>query len=59
MRHYGAQAWNRGKLMGAKPLLRPRQQVWSIGTRLQFEWRTRDLAMFNLAIDSKLRAVMS
>ena len=47
-------AWNKGKLTGAKPPLRARH-VWSIRTRLQVEGRTRDLAMFNLAIDSKLR----
>src|SRR5205823_925789 len=46
--------WNKGKLTGAKPPLRPKQ-VWSIRTKLQVEGRTRDLAMFNLAIDSKLR----
>jgi integrase len=47
-------AWNKGKLTGAKPPLRPKH-VWSIRTKLQIEGRTRDLAMFNLAIDSKLR----
>ena len=46
--------WNKGKLIGAKPPLRSKH-VWSIRTRLQVEGRTRDLAMFNLAIDSKLR----
>jgi integrase len=46
--------WNKGKLIGAKPPLLARH-VWSIRTRLQIEKRTRDLAMFNLAIDSKLR----
>src|SRR5882672_10829549 len=46
--------WNKGKLVGAKPPLRPKH-VWSIRTRLLVEGRTRDLAMFNLAIDSKLR----
>ena len=47
-------AWNKGKLTGAKPPLRPKH-VWSIRTKLQIEGRARDLAMFNLAIDSKLR----
>ena len=47
-------AWNNGKLTGPKPPLR-RGQVWSIRAKLQLERRTRDLAMFNLAIDSKLR----
>ena len=46
--------WNKGKLLGAKPPLRTKH-VWSIRTKLQVEGRTRDLAMFNLAIDSKLR----
>jgi integrase len=46
--------WNKGKLIGAKPPLRPKH-VWSIRTRLMVEGRTRDLAMLNLAIDSKLR----
>ena len=46
--------WNKGKLIGQKPPLRPKH-VWSIRTKLQFGRRARDLAMFNLAIDSKLR----
>ena len=46
--------WNKGKLIGAKPPLSPKY-VWSIRTKLQIEGRTRDLALFNLAIDSKLR----
>src|ERR1700719_2232899 len=46
--------WNQGKPTGAKPPLRPKH-VWSIRTKLQIEGRVRDLAMFNLAIDSKLR----
>jgi integrase len=46
--------WNKGKLIGAKPPLRPKH-VWSIRTHLMVERRTRDLAMFNLAIDSKVR----
>ncbi len=46
--------WNRGKLIGPKPPLQPRH-VWAIRTRLQLAGRTRDLALFNLAIDSKLR----
>jgi integrase len=47
--------WNKGKLTGAKAPLRPKN-VWSIRTKLQVEGRVRELAMFNLAIDSKLRA---
>jgi len=46
--------WNKGKLIGAKPPLR-QKHVWAIRTKLQIEQRTRNLAMFNLAIDSKLR----
>jgi hypothetical protein len=47
-------ARNKGKLTGPKPPLRP-GHVWSIRAKLQLERRTRDLALFNLAIDSKLR----
>ena len=47
-------AWNTGKLTGPKPPLRP-GHVWLIRAKLQLEKRTRDLALFNLAIDSKLR----
>lgn len=46
--------WNKGKLVGAKPPLR-RSHVWSIRTKLQIDGKKRDLALFNLAIDSKLR----
>jgi integrase len=46
--------WNKGKLIGQKPPLRPKH-VWSVRTKLQMDGRMRDLAMFNLAIDSKLR----
>ena len=46
--------WNKGKLIGPKPPLRPKH-VWAIRTKLQLEKRIRDLALFNLAIDSKLR----
>src|SRR6201994_4041187 len=45
---------NNGKPIGQKPPLRPKH-VWSIRSRLQMAGRTRDLATFNLAIDSKLR----
>ncbi len=48
------QPWNKGKLIGAKPPLRA-SHVWSIRTKLQLEGRIRDLALFNFAIDSKLR----
>jgi integrase len=46
--------WNKGKLIGAKPPLGA-SHVWSIRTKLQLEKRTRDLALFNLAVDIKLR----
>src|SRR5215468_11958352 len=45
---------NKGKLIGPKPPLRPKH-VWSIRTRLRVEGRSRDLALFNVAIHSKLR----
>ena len=48
------QPWNKGKLTGAKPPLRPKH-VLAVRTRLQLLKRFRDLALFNLAIDSKLR----
>ena len=47
--------WNKGKLIGAKPPLR-QKHVWAIRSMLQNERSKRELAMFNLAIDSKLRA---
>ena len=50
----GRSPWNKGKLTGTKPPLLTKH-VWSIRTKLQIAGRTRDLAMFNLAIDSKLR----
>lgn len=46
--------WNRGKVTGPKPPLQARH-VWAIRTRLQLADRPRDLVLFNLAIDSKLR----
>jgi hypothetical protein len=46
--------WNKGKVIGAKPPLRPKH-VWAVRTRLQLSDRFRDLAPFNVAIDSKLR----
>jgi phosphoserine phosphatase len=46
--------WNKGRLTGQKHPLKPKE-VWAIRVRLQLERRRRDLALFNLAIDSKLR----
>lgn len=45
----------RARLTGQKPPLKPRE-VWSIRIRLQLGKKKRDLALFNLAIDSKLRS---
>lgn len=47
--------WNKGKLIGQKAPLKLRE-IWAIRVRLELSQRTRDLALFNLAIDSKLRA---
>jgi integrase len=47
-------AWNSGKIVGQKPPLKIKE-VWAIRVRLQLAERSRDLALFNLAIDSKLR----
>ena len=46
--------WNKNKLIGQKSPLTP-PQVWAIRVRLQLADHKRDLAMFNLALDSKLR----
>ena len=46
--------WNKGQLIGPKPPLKLRE-IWAIRIRLQLAKRARDLALFNLAIDSKLR----
>lgn len=46
--------WNKGKLVGQKAPLRL-SDIWSIRVRLQLGKNARDLALFNLAIDSKLR----
>lgn len=47
--------WNKGKLTGQKPPLKLKE-IWAIRTRLQMSSNVRELALFNLAIDSKLRA---
>src|SRR5438093_7793027 len=46
--------WNKGKLLGQKPPLKLKE-IWAIRIRLQLDHRSRELALFNLAIDSKLR----
>ncbi|MEJ2136071.1 MAG: hypothetical protein P8X86_12615 [Desulfofustis sp.] len=47
--------WNKGKLVGQKRAL-TLKEIWSIRIRLQMSNRIRELALFNLAIDSKLRS---
>jgi integrase len=49
------QPWNKGKLVGQKNPFKLKE-IWAIRIRLQIASRCRDLALFNLAIDSKLRA---
>jgi hypothetical protein len=51
----GKTPWNKGKLVGQKAPLRLKD-IWAIRVRLQIGHRTRELALFNLAIDSKLRS---
>ena len=47
--------WNKDKIIGQKLPLKP-EQIWSIRVRLEMQNNVRDLALFNLALDSKLRA---
>ena len=46
--------WNKGKIVGQKPALKLKE-IWGIRIRLQLENNIRELALFNMAIDSKLR----
>jgi site-specific recombinase XerC len=46
--------WNKGKLLGQRPPLKLKE-IWAIRSRLQLDHRTRELALFNLAIDGKPR----
>ncbi len=46
--------WNKGKLIGQKRALKPKD-IWAMRVRLEMEHRVRELALFNLAFDSKLR----
>lgn len=48
------ESWNKGKLVGQKPPFKPKD-IWAIRIHLKNHNAVRDLAMFNLAIDSKLR----
>lgn len=50
----GTTPWNKGKLVGQKPPLKMKD-VWGIRIRLQLHNKIRDLALFNIALDSKLR----
>ena len=47
-------AWNKGRLLGQKPPLKLKE-IWSLRVRLQLANKRRDVALFNLAVDSKLR----
>ena len=47
-------AWNKGRIVGQKRPLMPKH-VWAIRVRLELAEKHRDLALFNTAIDSKLR----
>jgi integrase len=47
-------SWNKGLIVGPKRALRPKE-IWAIRTRLEIAGKLRDIAMFNLALDSKLR----
>ena len=47
--------WNKGRIIGQKPPLKLKE-IWAIRIRLQLAGEIRNLALFNLAIDSKLRA---
>ena len=47
--------WNKGKLVGQKAPFKLKE-IWAIRVRLQIASRCRELALFNLAVDSKLRA---
>jgi integrase len=46
--------WNKGKIVGQKAPFKPKD-IWALRVRLQMEGRVRELALFNLGIDSKLR----
>jgi len=54
-KHVSSVPWNKGKLIGQKSPL-SLQDIWSIRMKLENEGRLRDVALFNLGLDSKLRA---
>ena len=47
--------WNKGKIVGQKAPFKLKE-IWAVRVRLQMQQRLRELALFNLGIDSKLRA---
>src|SRR3974390_2471926 len=47
--------WNTGQIVGQKAPFKAKE-IWAIRVRLQMDERTRELALFNLGVDSKLRA---
>ena len=46
--------WNKGRIVGQKVPFKPKD-IWALRVRLQMEGRLRELALFNLGVDSKLR----
>ena len=46
--------WNSGRIIGAKPPLKPKH-IWGIRQQLRTAGKVRDLALFNCALDAKLR----
>jgi integrase len=54
-RSHHREPWNKGKLIGQKAPFKPKD-IWALRVRLQQERRSRELALLNLGIDSKLRA---
>ena len=46
--------WNKGKIVGQKAPFKLKD-IWALRVRFQMEHRVRELALFNLGIDSKLR----
>ena len=51
---HSREPWNKGKIVGQKAPFRIKD-IWALRVRLQMEGRVRELALFNLGIDSKLR----
>ena len=52
------QPWNNGQIVGQKALFKVKD-IWALRVRLQMESRVRELALFNLGIDSKLKQALS